>query len=334
MRKLVILLILAVCVLFKGQVLGQVISFHRVKNVPEQVSEINAMAFDQDSVLWMATNRGLLKMRGEKIIQVYDKSRPLVYAYNSLYIDDHNTKWLGTYTSSIVRFTDSTDIEVVSFMEYTDNEYELVTGIARHENTIWATTAGGQLFSYNLEDKQLKERRVPDCESIYDLKIYHKNGDKWLATSSGLYEEKMLWSWKRIPYFRTARGIYRNKKEYWAVGQNKQNRTTLIYHLTYYLTFAGLIDFPQHQWKDMILEGMGDPYIRFNDVDFDANGFIWFATNDGIIRYDPEVGYAFSIRKDKYTDFNIDQVKNILVAKDDRIWVSSFGNVVYRIDFR
>lgn len=96
----------------------------------------------------------------------------------------------------------------------------------------------------------------------------------------------------------------------------------------------GLIDFPQFQWKDLILEGLGDPYLRFNDMDFDKQGIIWFATNDGIIRYDPEVGYAFPIRNDKYEGFNINQVKNIIVEQKNRIWVTSFGDVIYQIDFR
>jgi len=335
MRKIPLFPLLFIVFLFTTlKTNGQIVSFYRANNVPKEVSEINDIVLDQDSVIWMATNHGLLKQQGDSLKTIYDASRPLVYAFNSIYIDKNNVKWLGTYSSALVRFKDTSNIEVISLREYTENPYELVTAISKYENTVWATTASGQLFSYDIEEKELNEKNVPKCKSIYDLRIYHKNGTKWLATSRGMFEEKGLWGWKKIRFFKNAYGIYRNKNEYWAMGQNNQNKTQVIYRLKYYLSLMGLIDFPQFQWKDLILEGLGDPYLRFNDMDFDKQGIIWFATNDGIIRYDPEVGYAFPIRNDKYEGFNINQVKNIIVEQKNRIWVTSFGDVIYQIDFR
>ena len=307
--------------------------FKKIESVPDGVDAINDIALGKDSALWIATNRGLLKFKDDNMTRIYDPDNPNIYAINTLFIDENNTKWFGTYTSSIVKFFTKDSLKQISFSEFTGEKFTLVSGIAKEDNTLWGATASGKLFSYDLEENIKEEERTPDCKSIYSIKIHHKNGKKWLATSSGLYKRTIFGFWKKIPYFNISYGIFRSNDEYWAIGRNKKNRISLIYYLRYYLNVIG-IDIPQYKWKTMILDGLGNPYVKFNDIDIDSNRKIWFATNNGIIRYNAQAGYALPIREDKYPKFKIEQANNILVQRDDCIWVSSFGRTLYKIKLK
>lgn len=69
-----------------------------------------------------------------------------------------------------------------------------------------------------------------------------------------------------------------------------------------------------------------------NDILQDSRGFLWFATEDGLNRYD---GYQFKVyRNDSYDLFSIssNQITSIIEDKNGSIWVGTRGGGLNRFD--
>lgn len=69
-----------------------------------------------------------------------------------------------------------------------------------------------------------------------------------------------------------------------------------------------------------------------NDILQDSRGFLWFATEDGLNRYD---GYEFKVyRNDPYDQFSIssNQISSILEDRDGSIWVGTKGGGLNKFD--
>ena len=69
-----------------------------------------------------------------------------------------------------------------------------------------------------------------------------------------------------------------------------------------------------------------------NDILQDTRGFLWFATEDGLNRYD---GYEFKIyRNDPYDNFSVssNQISSILEDKEGNIWVGTKGGGLNKFD--
>ncbi len=69
-----------------------------------------------------------------------------------------------------------------------------------------------------------------------------------------------------------------------------------------------------------------------NDILQDSRGFLWFATEDGLNRYD---GYEFKVyRTDPYDPYSIssNQISSILEDKDGAIWVGTKGGGLNKFD--
>ena len=78
--------------------------------------------------------------------------------------------------------------------------------------------------------------------------------------------------------------------------------------------------------KYNVAEGLPEEFVR--DLVQDDKGFIWFGTQNGLVKYD---GYKFKVFKqasDK-TDTTSFQIRNtgggLLKAKDDKIWIAENG---------
>jgi ligand-binding sensor domain-containing protein len=62
---------------------------------------------------------------------------------------------------------------------------------------------------------------------------------------------------------------------------------------------------------------------RFNDIEEDANGLLWIASDAGLLRYDPAVGPASLTRFDPAnTPMPADQVRDVAIAPDGAIWLA------------
>jgi ligand-binding sensor domain-containing protein len=87
---------------------------------------------------------------------------------------------------------------------------------------------------------------------------------------------------------------------------------------------GGMAHFDGDRWTN--LSNVDHPKIlspRFNDIEEDANGLLWIASDAGLLRYDPARGPASLVRFDPAnTPMPADQVRDVAVAPDGAIWLA------------
>jgi ligand-binding sensor domain-containing protein len=101
----------------------------------------------------------------------------------------------------------------------------------------------------------------------------------------------------------------------------KQLTTTLLFAVTASICFAQLNKIPFEKYG--VAEGLPEEFVR--GIIQDDKGFIWFATQSGLVKYD---GYRFKVFKkasDKADSTDL-QIRNIggglLRAKEGKIWMA------------
>lgn len=327
MRKHVIFIILLTNLFFAS--FAQKPTFTKVEDLPPKVREINCIVVENNKTVWIGTNQGLLKFSDEGREYFYDESNPKKFTVNRIAIDHNGTKWLGTYISSIIKFTGSVDDPEYSFMKHTNDEMQLITSLATDSNQVWCATSEGLIINYDpiKDSSQLIEG--PSETQIYSLYIDDKN-TKWICTTNGLFYNNRRDKWKQVNDFSRAYGIYAYANDYWAIGRDKDKRAILLNYGSYDFLVLG-IEMSKKDWTELVIDGIPNTYIKFNDLDFDNFGNLWIATDDGIIRYNPKFNRTEQFNNQIYPEFKMKTVKTIAV-QDDIIWVGSIGSTLYKID--
>lgn len=109
-------------------------------------------------------------------------------------------------------------------------------------------------------------------------------------------------------------------------------KVTLLF-LFSFLVFSGQSNAQEMSIRfEQITTQDGLSQSTINDILQDSRGFLWFATEDGLNRYD---GYEFKVyRNDPYDPFSIssNQISSILEDKDGAIWVGTKGGGLNKFD--
>jgi len=298
-------------------------------NIPKDIKAINCITIENDNIIWVGTNKGLLKVVDSTVTVFYDIKKPAKYKINKITIDDSGVKWLGTYQSSIIRFEDFETAEEISFLEKTDNKFQLISSISNYKDDILVTTSEGLIIKYNHKLKSSISVSSPTSTTIYSS-LFDGNGNFWICTSEGLFSKSISVDWKKEKMMRIAYGIYRKNDEFWAAGRGSDDKTIIMLLFTQ----PGVFKKEQSVWQELILEGLPNSYARINYLSFDIAEMIWIASGESILMYNPFVGSAREICSQPLYPFKEVSVISCQGDSENLIWFVANGNELYKLIYR
>ncbi len=297
-------------------------------DLPLNINNVNDLYRDTNGELWIATNKALLKFdvktKNFSVYLDYDDKEKL--KANCITPKRTNGLWLGTYRSSIVDFNYEAGANEFSF-ESLVGAKELVTDINYIDNETYITTANGHIVEFNTDTKKFRTIYSPvSCEINAIWK--EASGKIWLSTVEGVYTLKKGRKWKLSKLFFQSYGLEVKKNEYWVIGRDDEYRAKIMYLYNYE---SDVLNNIKQRWANLVFNNLPNPYVRFNDLDFDSDGMLWLASNVGVLKYDPYTGYSIWFSHKRYPDFPFDEADQIMVKDNSHIWVS-FHNKLYMID--
>jgi len=325
--KLLVLFALMLPILSKGQH----ITFNKIDSLPNNISDINAIVVDSAKVVWLGTNHGLMRIKNNETKVYWDPEKPSKFKINRIVVDDQGSKWLGTYTSSLIKFTGDGETEEISFLDKTGGQFQLVNQMQYFNRKIWMITSDDYILCYDTDTKKMENYHHSVKGNIYSMYVDTAN-IVWLGSTSGLYYSANLKKWKKVKGFSQAFGISKNGSDKWAFGRDPFKRCVLMYRLDYSTMMLSMTLNKTSTWSEMVLDGIDDKYLKFNGMDFDERGYIWIATSNGIIKYDPVKGNCVHFNKKTYPNFKVSEISTIAVQDYKTIWVTTSGKTIYRID--
>lgn len=296
--------------------------------LPESISVINDIEIEKDSIVWIASNKGLIKLIDNKFTIIKDTNKAL-FKINTIWIDKNNTKWLGTYNLSVIQFLNEQDYNEIK-LEPNNKSPHLITSINHTDDFLYITSSEPKIYEFNILTKKIDSLEKPTETTIYSIIKDPETENIWISSIDGLYQKKKRnRKWKSKEDFLVAYGIYKRNNQYWAAGRNAKNLTVLIYLFEDNKIFNKSIKF----WKKMILNNLPNPYTKFNDLDFGSEDIIWIASNDGLIKYDPITAKCEVYNSNTHQKFPIKTANRLAILNNNTIYVSNKGSVLYKIEF-
>ncbi len=300
--------------------------------LPKNIRTINSIEIENDSLVWVGTNKGLLKIKNDKITRFYDKSNPLKYAINSITIDNDGVKWLGTYNSSIIKFVNKYNNFEISLSSITNDELEIITSITNVRYTesgnqiICAGTPSGKIIIYEITSNNIYTIKSPTRNIIYKILI-EENGKKWICTSDGMFFSNKKKKWKKVHKVSKSYGIKSNG-QFWAIGRDKKHKAVLM---LLFKKGGFAIKKDKGVWKELSLDRLPDAHTRFYDFALAKDENIWLATETGLVLYNPFKGTYKIFNQDNSPNFKMKSVKHIAIQNDKILWIGSNGNKLYKV---
>ncbi len=327
MRKILITLIASI--LFFSS-FAQRAKFSKIQNLPANVKEINSILPVGDTMVWVGTNCNLLKINDNKVDQYRDIDKPEKFTINRMVIDEDEKLWLGTYVSSLLRFEIPVKITYdIAFIDLTNGEYELITSMCSSSTNIWFGTSEGRVMRYDIYMETFDTISIPVKSEIYSLFI-DEYSTIWVCTDNGLFYSDDTKKWKRVKNLDLAYRIIFKDETYWVIGRDEENKTKLMFSDYNRLLIFGM-KFEFKKWTHLPVLGIPDFQATFNDIDFDDDGNIWIALDDGVIMYNPNADRFERYNAEKFPEFDIGKVLKIKVQNNQTIWAASI-NELYKIE--
>ena len=319
------------------------IQFSTDKGLPQ--SQVNTITQDKKGYLWVGTNGGLARFDGKNFTN---------YGTNSGLLNNRTTKvqfisdtlFVGHPQGISVAISDSS-FEAIPYSD--DSLLVDVTGFALIHSTIYVSTNGNGLFSFNRGGKKLTPIKNSPVR-IRDLINY--KGEIYLATRTGLYNFdgksfKLIGDSGDISFS----GIKLEGNHLLATSYNgtlykvniEQSQFIPLYKNDFYLLRNLIIDNHNNKWlysqdgiiilkqKDTLKlsESSGLPT---NDIDVifkDDEDNIWIGTNGkGLIRFTSEVFTYFN----EAGGFPSDIIIAMEIDSHKNKWISTIDHGVFKIE--
>lgn len=327
MFRYLILLAFSICINFLS---AQNVDIHRIE-LPAGIKIINCIVCEKDSVVWIGTSKGLVRVLNGSVKVFFDDSHLNKFKINTIAIDSSGGKWLGTYQSSIIKFDNGIESKEISFMEIVSSR-QLVTSMSVVRNKLLVTTSEGNVLKYLISDQLFVPVTSPFQNAIYSSYI-DESDNIWLCSSDGLFNRLKTFEWQNESRFKTAYGIFRKQKEFWAAGRTETDKAVLM---LLNKRAAGVFTKEQTVWDELALDGLPNPYVKINQLVFDNKEIIWFATDDGLIKYTPFDGVGYVVAFDNAKELKLQNVTNIAFQNKGKgiVWFSANGNELYKVEIK
>jgi ligand-binding sensor domain-containing protein len=268
---------------------------------------VNDIAFDDSNNIWFATKSGITKLHNTVVGKAI-LNQPL----NSLLADDDGSIWAGTWGDGIVRFRDE---EIGHYLPeavgavYQITAFDIDLGRGILWAGVWDSGTDRGLWKINIETGEIEEKIEATNSDVISnnvtaIAIDHRDGSLWLGMSPNRnYNQTVRLA--GISNYNPETGQFRH----WSInepdGSNKYTKNTLPipeYTTSLLLTDSGIL------WIGTLDDGIrrfdtnldgkkawsvfsGKKYLpndRINAIAYDKKNGMWFATPDGMSRYNQE----------------------------------------------
>jgi len=288
-----------------------------LKNLPlDSIHIINTIAVEANGTRWFGTEKGLLSIGSDRRIvnlkiQTSPQDTTTVMAVSSIFIDQQQNKWIGTYTGQVFKLTSQGVFEKYDFSKFGES---MITNILIDKNNnIWISTAGNGLYMMNnggdIMNLTAENSSLPHNQ-VFALHL-DSQGMAWIGTRKGLSKLSGMNNWdieKKIEGEVTAVAEYNG--DLW-VGVVGLQETELWRYENY------------RKWTKIELPNFLR-HTRFMRFAFDKSGKLWAAT-DRIANLDNGMWNLYGDENGLTTD----ATNYLAFDQENNLWVGANGKGLY-----
>ncbi len=333
-RSILVYLLLAFLNLLSNPyLLAQKVTFQAQK-LPIVLKTINALKVEDTKILWIASGNGLFKLENKKIRKYTNLPDGEKLQVNAIEIDEHGSKWLGTYSGKLIKFKNGKISASIDFNEYLKPDNSIVTSIAisdnksKNDSKILLTTSDGQIFYYDTLKLKKGKLKSPVKNMVYSINYGHEK-TTWLCTSDGFFIKNLGNRWKQKQDLYLSYGIFKSFGNYWAVGRDKEKKAVFM---LYYHNAGSASE--KYVWKEFQLKKLPNKYARFYEVASTTDSYAWITSDIGLIRYNTLSASTKLYNQKKNKSFKIKSTRHIAVQNRNTIWISSSGRDLYKLTLK
>ena len=291
---------------------------------------INCLNIEGDSVLWVGTTEGLIKVmtQGEK---KFNASKILPQTkISAIAIDGIGNKYIGSYDFRLFKISikgDTSEIDISNFRKDKDKD-ELIASIAASKSEVYAATNKGNLFAYNVKTYKSYPISIPEKikeykEGIYSIYISRSNL-KILCTASGVFShdkhikdvqniENLKWKeHKRIVSEGYKVIEFEHKDGFWLIGRDKKK-------------YSNIIQVIEGNWEEKQLPCNSNNYSKFKYFTANKNDQIWIISQGGLIIYNTLFDTCVYYKVHDSDKKKLQRATSIAYVNDTTIFIGTKG---------
>jgi signal transduction histidine kinase/ligand-binding sensor domain-containing protein/CheY-like chemotaxis protein len=265
-------------------------------------SEVRAVTFDHNEIIWIATSKGLVRFDGTEF-KLFTENEGLPSAgIQSLSVDRAGTLWIGTKNGMARKQGEL----IVPFDPKSLASISIRSILEDRESNIWISTDGKGIFKYtpspfthyNEEDGLLGSMVWGITEGPSD--------NLWISLQNGISQ----YDGSKFSPVEDPTGILHRRE---VTAMHKSNSGAMWLGMR-----SSLIKYEDGKFVTFTqIDGKPIGTIRY--ITEDVNGNLWIATQEGVVKFDGTKFYLFT-DKDGLSD---NSVSAILIHSNGSIWVGT-----------
>ncbi len=308
-------------------------------------NNINALVFENDSILWIGTEDGICKLntytnKTVSIVNTKNKIGLLGGKIIQSLLYDEGTLWIGADGEGL--YSLDTKRNIFTANPYNDkgviNEWKgpgsakkINKIFKRSKNELWLGTDGIGILFYNIKERKVFNQKYFEEGYLEDNKItdiqVDPNGTIWVGTWNGLFNlDQNTETIKKYRVDVKSPGALSDDKIQQIFIDKNKNFWLANYSAGINICIAGLIKF-QHFKQDQSKQNWLPNSVIYSLME-DNEGALWVGMEDeGITKYDKYANeftsYKFILEEQKITNKT---VHTIFQDKSGIIWFGTYGS--------
>ncbi len=280
-------------------------------------TEINFVTHDREGLIWLGTDRGLLRYDGVEARTYAPPEDPRPQHTTAFYMDDSGERWVGYADGSI--WLVRSDGRLEAWQPEEGLPKQRITGILQDSSQrLWLATYGeglyvredGRLYNFNMDDGLASNE-------IYDIAL-GPDGMIWAATDDGVNLCRFEAGAKQIEHLTGDQGlldeiVYTLRSDEDGMWLGFEARGLCHYH-----TDRQVVDWHSAQWS-------GGPVV---DLAYCPAGEVWIATeHEGLMRMSKTTGEVLPVLVDGLSEG--DRLSGMVNDPETNLWlVTAAGKVL------
>jgi ligand-binding sensor domain-containing protein/signal transduction histidine kinase len=238
-----------------------------------------------DEQIYISSVAGLKVLRGNELVELTNAAESISEKVETMYEDSEHTFWIGT-DHGLVRLKNGEYTRYLTSPGAAINSVSVITGSA--DGGLWIGTSGGGLRHFKNGEFQDYTTANGLSHNVITALLEDSNGTLWIGTPRGLN----LLKYGSITKWHSAKDYHALESHICAILRDDENRLW-ISSKEGILSFGGPAGksnswyYARYGAEDGIRSKSCSEGTQATGVK-DRFGNLWFATNAGIVRVDPE----------------------------------------------